>query len=98
MVVWIGNPWNREFVSLELPEETDQHPPAFSLRSKTLIVPKACSWASASTVIAPAGPAPITATDLVGIIFEGIQEFRIAMNCNSWNTAKMERDAQPALS
>jgi len=48
---------------------TDQHPPAFSLRSNTFIVSNAFSCAKASTAIAPAGPAPMMATDLIEAIF-----------------------------
>lgn len=39
-----------------------QHPPGPSRRSNTLITSKTFSLASASTVIAPEGPAPMTAT------------------------------------
>ena len=42
-----------------------QQPPACSRRSNTRIVSKTCSRASASTHIAPAGPAPMTATLLI---------------------------------
>lgn len=43
-----------------------QHPPARSRRSKTLIMSKDFSWDKASMVMAPAGPAPMTATRLIG--------------------------------
>lgn len=39
-----------------------QVPPAIPFRSKTRIVSNACSLTRASVAIAPAGPAPITAT------------------------------------
>src|ERR1044071_9056272 len=39
-----------------------QHPPASSRLSNTRITSKAFSWARASMAMAPAGPAPITAT------------------------------------
>lgn len=41
---------------------TYQHPPGPSRRSKTLIRSKVFSCTKASTAIAPAGPAPMTAT------------------------------------
>jgi hypothetical protein len=47
---------------------TNQHPPAFSLLSNTRIVSKAASCANASIAIAPAGPAPMIAIDLMGVI------------------------------
>lgn len=45
-----------------------QHPPGPSRRSNTLITSNTPSFISASTVIAPEGPAPMTATRLAGMI------------------------------
>jgi hypothetical protein len=57
---------------------TYQQPPALSLLSKARMVSKAFSWASASIEIAPAGPSPMTATDLIEDIsgaFNGYRRF-----------------------
>lgn len=45
-----------------LSRRTHQQPPAASLRSNTRITSNACSFTNASSVIAPEGPAPMTAT------------------------------------
>lgn len=47
---------------------THQQPPGPSRRSKTRIVLKQFSRASASTAMAPDGPAPMTATRLAGLM------------------------------
>jgi len=56
-----------DFILVE-EEVTNQHPPAVLRRSNTLITSKIFSCARASTVIAPAGPAPMIATDLATAI------------------------------
>lgn len=50
---------------------TDQQPPAFSRRSNNLILSNSFSWDRASIVMAPAGPAPITAIDLNVVMIFG---------------------------
>lgn len=66
-------------------------PPALACRSNTLITSKACSWAKASTAMAPAGPAPITATDLMGVILAHYKTCELVwrqswVRSSAWNT------------
>ena len=56
---------------------TYQSPPITGRRSKTRTLSKACSFTSASVAIAPAGPAPMTATvlALIAMMFCSFRNF-----------------------
>lgn len=69
-------------------ETTYQVPPTALRRSNTRIVSKACSLTRASVAIAPAGPAPITATRRL--------DFAMVCSCMCFYAATMQCPCQGA--
>ena len=64
-----------------------QSPPITGRRSKTRTLSNACSFTSASVAIAPAGPAPMTATvfALIAMIVYSLQNFGKQASESFWN-------------